>query len=60
MSAVYRHPDQTKIIDFIEEFSNFLSDSLAKKVFIISWEILILTYLEITVRIVLIYILIQF
>ena len=31
MGAVYRHPDQTKIIEFIEEFSNSLSDLSHKK-----------------------------
>ena len=36
MGAVYRHPDQTKIIEFIEEFSNSLSGlSLKKKVYYI-------------------------
>ena len=36
VGAVYRHPDQTKIIEFIEEFSNFLSDlSHEKKVYYI-------------------------
>ena len=49
VGAVYRHPDQTKIIKFIEEFSNSLSDLSHKKMFIISKEILILIYIEITV-----------
>ena len=49
MGAVYRHLDQTKIIEFIEEFSNSLSDLSHKKKFIISKEILILIYIEITV-----------
>ena len=31
MGAVYRHSDQTKIIEFIEEFSNSLSDLSHKK-----------------------------
>ena len=31
MGAVYRHPDQTKIIEFIEEFLNSLSDLSHKK-----------------------------
>ena len=36
VGAVYRHPDQTKLIEFIEEFSNSLSDLSHKKKFIIS------------------------
>ena len=36
VGAVYRHPDQIKIIEFIEEFSNSLSDLSHKKKFIIS------------------------
>ena len=35
VSAVYHHSDQTKIIEFIEEFSNSLSDLSHKKKFII-------------------------
>ena len=36
MGAVYRHPDQTKMIEFIEKFSNSLSDlSHTKKVYYI-------------------------
>ena len=31
MGAVYCHPDQTKIIEFIEEFSNSLLDLSHKK-----------------------------
>ena len=31
VGAVYRHPDQTKIIEFIEEFSNSLSHLSHKK-----------------------------
>ena len=31
VGAVYRHPGQTKIIEFIEEFSNSLSDLSQKK-----------------------------
>ena len=33
VGAVYRHPDQTKIIEFIEEFLNSLSDLSHKKVY---------------------------
>ena len=36
VGAIYRHSDQTKIIEFIEEFSNSLSDLSYKKKFIIS------------------------
>ena len=36
VGAIYRHPDQTKIIEFIEEFSNSLSDLSHKKKLIIS------------------------
>ena len=31
VGAVYRHPDLTKIIEFVEEFSNSLSDLSHKK-----------------------------
>ena len=31
VGAVYRHPEQTKIIEFIEEFSNSLSDLSHRK-----------------------------
>ena len=31
LGAVYRHPDQTKIIEFVEKFSNSLSDLSHKK-----------------------------
>ena len=33
LGAIYRHPGQTKIIEFIEEFSNSLSDLSQKKVY---------------------------
>ena len=35
VGAVYRHPGQTKIIEFIEGFSNSLSDLSQKKVYYI-------------------------
>ena len=36
-SAVYRHPGQTKIIEFIEEFSNSLSNLSQKKILLYSY-----------------------